>query len=170
MDFVVCQDIFWNKTTLHADAILPATAWGEHEGSTRVPTGASSGSARCLNRLGISLTTGRSSAACPPRWAIRWSTITPKKSGTRRSISVPSLPGRSTRRSSGRVRCSGRAGTRGPKTRERCSSMRAARLPCRTVSAFSRLRPTSSRPKSRISNSRLRSARYAKSAITRYAR
>jgi formate dehydrogenase major subunit len=32
IDFVVCQDIFWNKTTLHADAVLPATAWGEHDG------------------------------------------------------------------------------------------------------------------------------------------
>ncbi|MDR0526052.1 MAG: formate dehydrogenase subunit alpha [Spirochaetaceae bacterium] len=32
IDFVVCQDIFWNKTTQHADAILPATAWGEHDG------------------------------------------------------------------------------------------------------------------------------------------
>ncbi|MDR3172148.1 MAG: formate dehydrogenase subunit alpha [Treponema sp.] len=32
IDFVVCQDIFWNKTTLHADAILPGTAWGEHDG------------------------------------------------------------------------------------------------------------------------------------------
>jgi len=32
IDFVVCQDIFWNKTTQYADAILPATAWGEHEG------------------------------------------------------------------------------------------------------------------------------------------
>jgi formate dehydrogenase major subunit len=32
LDFVVVQDIFWNKTCDHADAILPATAWGEHEG------------------------------------------------------------------------------------------------------------------------------------------
>ncbi|MDR2632563.1 MAG: formate dehydrogenase subunit alpha [Treponema sp.] len=32
IDFVVVQDIFWNKTAEHADAILPATAWGEHEG------------------------------------------------------------------------------------------------------------------------------------------
>ncbi|GHV78089.1 formate dehydrogenase H subunit alpha, selenocysteine-containing [Spirochaetia bacterium] len=32
IDFVVCQDIFWNKTCQHADAILPATAWGEHDG------------------------------------------------------------------------------------------------------------------------------------------
>ena len=32
IDFVVVQDIFWNKTCEHADAILPATAWGEHEG------------------------------------------------------------------------------------------------------------------------------------------
>jgi formate dehydrogenase major subunit len=32
IDFVVVQDIFWNKTCEHADAILPATAWGEHDG------------------------------------------------------------------------------------------------------------------------------------------
>jgi formate dehydrogenase major subunit len=32
IDFVVCQDIFMNKTTLFADAILPATSWGEHDG------------------------------------------------------------------------------------------------------------------------------------------
>jgi formate dehydrogenase major subunit len=32
IDFVVTQDIFMNKTSLYADAILPATAWGEHEG------------------------------------------------------------------------------------------------------------------------------------------
>nr|WP_320132897.1 formate dehydrogenase subunit alpha [uncultured Holophaga sp.] len=32
MDFVIVQDIFMNKTALHADVIFPATAWGEHEG------------------------------------------------------------------------------------------------------------------------------------------
>ncbi|MDR1043784.1 MAG: formate dehydrogenase subunit alpha [Candidatus Adiutrix sp.] len=32
IDFVVCQDIFMNKTTQFADAILPATSWGEHDG------------------------------------------------------------------------------------------------------------------------------------------
>jgi len=32
IDFVVVQDIFMNKTALYADAILPATAWGEHDG------------------------------------------------------------------------------------------------------------------------------------------
>lgn len=32
MEFVVVQDIFMNKTALHADVILPATAWGEHDG------------------------------------------------------------------------------------------------------------------------------------------
>jgi formate dehydrogenase major subunit len=32
IDFVVCQEIFMNKTTLYADAILPATSWGEHDG------------------------------------------------------------------------------------------------------------------------------------------
>jgi formate dehydrogenase major subunit len=32
IDFVVVQDVFFNKTSLHADAILPATSWGEHEG------------------------------------------------------------------------------------------------------------------------------------------
>jgi formate dehydrogenase major subunit len=32
IDFVVCQDIFMNKTCLYADAILPATSWGEHDG------------------------------------------------------------------------------------------------------------------------------------------
>lgn len=31
-EFVVVQDIFMNKTALHADVILPATSWGEHEG------------------------------------------------------------------------------------------------------------------------------------------
>lgn len=32
MELVIVQDIFMNKTALHADVILPATAWGEHEG------------------------------------------------------------------------------------------------------------------------------------------
>lgn len=32
MELVVVQDIFMNKTALHADVILPATSWGEHEG------------------------------------------------------------------------------------------------------------------------------------------
>ncbi|MDR1872363.1 MAG: formate dehydrogenase subunit alpha [Deltaproteobacteria bacterium] len=32
IDFVVVQDIFFNKTAQYADAILPATSWGEHEG------------------------------------------------------------------------------------------------------------------------------------------
>lgn len=32
LDFVVVQDCFMNKTALHADAILPSTAWGEHDG------------------------------------------------------------------------------------------------------------------------------------------
>lgn len=32
LDFVVVQDIFMNKTALFADVILPATAWGEHDG------------------------------------------------------------------------------------------------------------------------------------------
>jgi formate dehydrogenase major subunit len=32
IDFVVCQEIFMNKTTQHADAILPGTSWGEHDG------------------------------------------------------------------------------------------------------------------------------------------
>ncbi|MDR2367461.1 MAG: formate dehydrogenase subunit alpha [Deltaproteobacteria bacterium] len=32
IDFVVVQDIFFNKTALFADAILPATSWGEHDG------------------------------------------------------------------------------------------------------------------------------------------
>lgn len=32
MDLVIVQDIFMNKTALHADVILPATSWGEHEG------------------------------------------------------------------------------------------------------------------------------------------
>lgn len=32
MEFVVLQDIFMNKTCLHADVILPSTAWGEHDG------------------------------------------------------------------------------------------------------------------------------------------
>lgn len=31
-EFVVVQDIFMNKTALHADVIFPATSWGEHEG------------------------------------------------------------------------------------------------------------------------------------------
>lgn len=31
-EFVVVQDIFMNKTALHADVILPATSWGEHDG------------------------------------------------------------------------------------------------------------------------------------------
>ncbi len=32
MEFVVVQDIFMNKTALHADVVLPATSWGEHDG------------------------------------------------------------------------------------------------------------------------------------------
>lgn len=32
LEFVIVQDIFMNKTALHADVVLPATAWGEHEG------------------------------------------------------------------------------------------------------------------------------------------
>lgn len=32
MELVVVQDIFMNKTALHAHVILPATSWGEHEG------------------------------------------------------------------------------------------------------------------------------------------
>ncbi|MDR3343507.1 MAG: formate dehydrogenase subunit alpha [Treponema sp.] len=32
IDFVVLQDIFMNKTGLYADAVLPATGWGEHSG------------------------------------------------------------------------------------------------------------------------------------------
>ena len=30
--FVIMQDIYMNKTGLHADVILPSTAWGEHDG------------------------------------------------------------------------------------------------------------------------------------------
>ena len=30
-EFIVVQDIFMNKTALHADVILPATSWGEHD-------------------------------------------------------------------------------------------------------------------------------------------
>lgn len=32
MEFVLVQDIFMNKTALHADVVLPATSWGEHDG------------------------------------------------------------------------------------------------------------------------------------------
>ncbi len=32
LDLVVTQDIFFNKTSMHAHVVLPATAWGEHEG------------------------------------------------------------------------------------------------------------------------------------------
>lgn len=32
MELVIVQDIFMNKTALHADIIFPATSWGEHEG------------------------------------------------------------------------------------------------------------------------------------------
>jgi formate dehydrogenase major subunit len=32
LDLVVVQDIFFNKTAMHAHVILPATSWGEHEG------------------------------------------------------------------------------------------------------------------------------------------
>ena len=31
-EFVVVQDIFMNKTALHADVVFPATSWGEHDG------------------------------------------------------------------------------------------------------------------------------------------
>jgi predicted molibdopterin-dependent oxidoreductase YjgC len=33
MELVIVQDIFMNKTALHADVIFPATSWGEHEGT-----------------------------------------------------------------------------------------------------------------------------------------
>jgi formate dehydrogenase major subunit len=32
IEFVIVQDIFMNKTALHADVVLPATSWGEHDG------------------------------------------------------------------------------------------------------------------------------------------
>ncbi len=32
LELVIVQDIFMNKTALHADVVLPATSWGEHEG------------------------------------------------------------------------------------------------------------------------------------------
>ncbi|RRJ64665.1 formate dehydrogenase subunit alpha [Paenibacillus oralis] len=32
MELVIVQDIFMNKTALHADVVLPATSWGEHDG------------------------------------------------------------------------------------------------------------------------------------------
>ncbi|OKP70108.1 formate dehydrogenase subunit alpha [Paenibacillus sp. P3E] len=32
LELVIVQDIFMNKTALHADVILPATSWGEHDG------------------------------------------------------------------------------------------------------------------------------------------
>ena len=32
LELVIVQDIFMNKTALHADVILPSTSWGEHEG------------------------------------------------------------------------------------------------------------------------------------------
>lgn len=32
IEFVIVQDIFMNKTALHADVILPSTSWGEHDG------------------------------------------------------------------------------------------------------------------------------------------
>ncbi len=32
LELVIVQDIFMNKTVLHADVVLPATSWGEHEG------------------------------------------------------------------------------------------------------------------------------------------
>lgn len=33
LEFVIVQDIFMNKTALHADVIFAATSWGEHEGT-----------------------------------------------------------------------------------------------------------------------------------------
>ncbi len=33
LELVIVQDIFMNKTALHADVIFPATSWGEHEGT-----------------------------------------------------------------------------------------------------------------------------------------
>lgn len=33
MELVIVQDIFMNKTALHADVIFPATSWGEHDGT-----------------------------------------------------------------------------------------------------------------------------------------
>ncbi|HEY8803536.1 MAG TPA: molybdopterin-dependent oxidoreductase, partial [Clostridium sp.] len=32
LELVIVQDIFMNKTALHADVVLPATSWGEHDG------------------------------------------------------------------------------------------------------------------------------------------
>jgi predicted molibdopterin-dependent oxidoreductase YjgC len=33
MELVIVQEIFMNKTALHADVIFPATSWGEHDGT-----------------------------------------------------------------------------------------------------------------------------------------
>jgi formate dehydrogenase major subunit len=33
LELVIVQDIFMNKTALHADVIFPATSWGEHDGT-----------------------------------------------------------------------------------------------------------------------------------------
>ena len=33
MELVIVQDIFMNKTALHADVVFAATSWGEHEGT-----------------------------------------------------------------------------------------------------------------------------------------
>lgn len=37
IDLVIVQDIFFNKTCEYADVIFPATAWGEHDESRRLP-------------------------------------------------------------------------------------------------------------------------------------
>ncbi len=46
MELVIVQDIFMTQTAEMADVILPATSWGEHEGSTARRIAASSASTR----------------------------------------------------------------------------------------------------------------------------
>ena len=58
LELVIVQDIFMNKTSLFADVILPATAWGEHDGSLFIgrpwlPAHAQGGGAQGRRQAGL---------------------------------------------------------------------------------------------------------------------
>ena len=74
LEFLVCQDIFPNETTAHADVILPASSFLEKRARSRTPSAASSSSSRCSTRRERRGPTWTSSPPCPVRWDTRWGT------------------------------------------------------------------------------------------------
>ena len=61
MEFVIVQDIFMNKTALHADVVFAATSWGSTRELTRLRTAVSSVSAKPSSPRGTSRRIGQSS-------------------------------------------------------------------------------------------------------------